>query len=466
MNRRSFIRNSGLLATTVFISLKSYSANIFDRQKISGQISSKGKGIANVVISDGFSVVQTDKKGRYEIEVNSLAKFIWISTPSGYEFKADSYLSKHYKNLSETNELNFELKPLSQSDENHNFIIWADPQVKNKKDVQKMMENSVPDVQKIIQSINSVPVHGITVGDIVWDNHELFANYNEAVLQMGIPFFQVLGNHDMDFRLGGDDTSDATFSKNYGPTYFSFNRGKAHYVILDDVRYLGNEREYDGYITPVQLEWLKKDLKFVDKDSLLIICVHIPIHSQVKNNNDFYNVISDFTNVHIMSGHTHFNQNVVKDRVFEHNHGTVCGAWWTGPICRDGTPSGYAVYEVKGNNLKWYYQPTGSNKKNQLRIYIEEQANQKLLIANVWNWDPNWKIEYFLDGKSMGTMQQYTGYDPLSVQLYKGDKLPVGRSFAEPNETDHLFSTYFETSIKNIKVLVTDRFGEQYTAEI
>lgn len=466
MNRRSFIKNSGLLATTLFVSLKSFSAIVFEGQKISGRVTSRGKGIANVVVSDGFNVVQTDKNGKYEIEVNPLAKFVWLSTPAGYEFQVKSYLSNHYQSLADKNELNFEIKPLKRSDDKHNFIIWADPQVKNKKDVQKMMKNSVPDTQKIIKSMGNVPVHGITVGDIVWDNHALFADYNEAVLQMGIPFFQVLGNHDMDYRLGGDETSDATFSNNYGPTYFSFNRGKAHYVILDDVRYLGTERNYDGFISQAQLNWLQKDLKFLTKDTLLIICTHIPIHSAVKNNEDFYKVIADFSNVHVMSGHTHYNKNVIKNGVYEHNHGTVCGAWWTGPICEDGTPSGYGVYEVNGTDLKWYYQPTGLSRTEQVRIYVDELTNQKRLIANVWNWDQEWKVEYFLDGKAMGTMEQQTGYDPLSVSLYKGDKLPAGRTFPEPKQTDHLFLAHFEPSVKKVKVVVTDRFGEQFTAEV
>jgi len=466
MNRRSFIKNSSLLATTLFVSLKSFSATFLEDQKILGRVTSKGKGVANVVISGGFNVVQTDKNGNYEIAINPLAKFIWLSTPAGYEFKTDSYLAKHYVNVMSKGALNFEIITLKQNDNKHNFIIWADPQVKNKKDVEKMMQYSVPDTKKIIQSMGNVPVHGITVGDIVWDNHELFEEYNKAVVEMGIPFFQVLGNHDMDYRLGGDETSDATFSKHYGPTYFSFNRGKAHYVILDDVRYLGTERNYDGFITQAQLDWLAKDLKFVAKDALLIICTHIPIHSAVKNNADFYKVVADFTNVHVMSGHTHYNKNVIKNGVYEHNHGTVCGAWWTGPICEDGTPSGYGVYEVNGTSLKWYYQPTGLSRKEQVHIFVDELTNQKRLIANVWNWDPEWKVEYFLDGKAMGKMEQQTGYDPLSVKLYKGDQLPAGRTFPEPSKTDHLFIAHFEPSINKVKVVVTDRFGEQFTAEI
>src|SRR5690606_34392937 len=109
-----------------------------------------------------------------------------------------------------------------------------------KEDVAIMMRESVPDVQKLVQSMGpDALVHGLGVGDLVWDNHKLFPAYNQAIAAMGIPFFQALGNHDMDYRKGGDETSDQTFQKFYGPTYYSFNRGKAHYIVLDDVRYLG-----------------------------------------------------------------------------------------------------------------------------------------------------------------------------------------------------------------------------------
>lgn len=468
MNRRSFIQKSSLLATTLFVSLKAYPAlSIFDADvKITGKVASKGRGIANVVVSDGFNVVTTDKDGNYSISTNPLAKFVWVSTPAGYEFRTERSLAKHYESVDRNATLNFELQLLKQKDDRHNFIIWADPQVKNMNDVEKMMLSSVPDVKKVLSQMDKkIPVHGVTVGDIVWDNHELFKEYNKAVVQMGIPFFQCLGNHDMDYRLGGDETSDKTFMENYGPTYYSFNRGKAHYIVLDDVRYLGVERDYDGWITQAQLDWMAKDLSFVAKDALVIVCLHIPVESGVKNKADFYKVLNGFTNVHVMSGHTHYNRNMITNGVFEHNHGTVCGAWWTGPICEDGTPCGYGVYEVDGTKLKWHYKSTDLDRKEQLRIFVSELTNQKRVIANVWNWDPQWKVEYFLDGKAMGLLSQEKGYDPDAVKTMKGPSLPKSRGFAEPKLTDHIFVAHFEPSVKKIKVVATDRFGEQFIAE-
>ena len=469
MNRRTFIQRVSLIGGGMLISLQTFPYSILNRENtIKGRVTVRNKGVANVVISDGYSVVKTDSRGRYSISAHKDATMVWLSTPAGFEFLAEGNIARHYQAIAGSASYDFKLKRLTKADEQHKFIIWADPQVKNKKDVQQMMDTSVPDTIDCIKSMggSDALIHGICVGDIVWDNHELFEDYNQAVSKMGIPFFQTLGNHDMDYRQGGDETSDRTFKKVYGPTYYSFNRGKAHYVVMDNVRYLGTDRDYDGYITKEQLSWLAKDLSFVAKDKLVIINLHIPVYNHVRNNKDFYAILKGYNNVHVMSGHTHYNANNITNGVFEHNHGTVCGAWWTGPICEDGTPRGYGVYEVDGTELKWYYKSTGQDRSHQLSISVANLTDQKRFICNVWNWDPEWKVEYFLDDKPMGILKNEIGYDPLSVTLYKGDKLPAGRHFPEPRQTDHLFVAHFEPSVRKIKVVATDRFGEKFTTEI
>jgi hypothetical protein len=468
MQRRKFIARIALL-TGGFIAGGLSSANAFtrDRQQIKGSVRAKGKGIKNVVVSDGYSVVATNAKGQYELELHENAVALFVSTPSGYAFAHENGISRHYKmakNINTGKPVTFELVPLEADDNEHQFIIWADPQVKNEKDVEQMMAQAVPDVQRFVQGAGSgALLHGITVGDITWDNHDMFPRYNEAVEKMGIPFFQCIGNHDMDYNKGGDETSDDTFQQLYGPTYYSFNRGKVHYVVLDDVRYLGKQREYDGYISQEQLDWLQKDLSFVPKDNLVIVCLHIPVHNGVKNNADLYTVLKDH-NVHIMSGHTHYHKNVITGNIFEHNHGTVCGAWWTGPICGDGTPSGYGIYKVKGAELSWHYQSTGKPADHQLSMLVQDApGGNKEVQVNIWNYDPAWKIEYWVDNVPQN-LEQVMGFDGQAVALYKGPELPKPRGFAEPKKTDHLFTAQWPATAKEIKVVATDRFGKQYSS--
>lgn len=462
MNRRYFIRQISALTGLALLSPLAGSA--FGNQKdqlVKGKVKSGGKGIPGVVVSDGYSVVVTDQKGRYEMSLHPDAICVFISTPSGYAFNHEQGISRHYIPVGKLNRrsADFNLQRLSQDDQQHQFIIWADPQVKNKKDVEKLMAESVPDVQQLLAGAGSSALfHGIAVGDIVWDELNLFDAHNKAVAQMGIPFFQCLGNHDMDYNKGDDSVSDNSFQEAYGPTYYSFNRGKAHYVVLDDVRYLGKEREYDGFITKNQLDWLKKDLAYVPMDHLLILCLHIPVHSGVKNNQDLYPLL-DGRNVHIMSGHTHYNVNDIKGNIYEHNHGTVCGAWWTGPICGDGTPCGYGVYSVKGTELSWYYKSTGKEQDYQMKIYQQQPGE---ILANIWNADPSWKTEYYIDGVSQGALTQTEGFDPDAYASMLGPDLPKPRGFAEPKNTNHLFKGIIKTPGKEVTVIATDRFGKTY----
>lgn len=465
MKRRHFLQQlawvtGGLLAVKQLPA--AFHARTAARAK--GRVTANGKALPGVIVSDGYTVMPTDRKGRFEFDVHPEAVSVFISTPAGYAFLHDNGIARHYKPVSGNNNFDFDLKPLEKNDHEHSFVIWADPQVKNDKDVQKMMTQSVPDVQQWVSAAGAgALLHGITVGDIVWDELQLFGDYSKAVGKMGIPFFQCIGNHDMDYNKGGDERSDDTFQQVFGPTWYSFNRGKAHYVVMDDVRYLGKDREYDGHISKAQLDWLQKDLAFVPKDHLLIICVHIPVHNGIKNKQELYALLEG-RNVHIMSGHTHYHRNVITGNIYEHNHGTVCGAWWTGPICGDGTPCGYGVYNVKGTSLQWHYQSTGEKASYQMKIFASDlDAGQKQVLVNIWNHDPAWQTECVVDGVSKGALEQIEGFDPLAYQTLLGPDLPKPRGFAEPRKTDHLFRAVVPSSAREVKIVATDRFGKKFT---
>ena len=73
---------------------------------------------------------------------------------------------------------------------------------------------------------------------------------------------------------------------------------------------------------------------------------------------------------HFLTGHLHSNSNIVfNDHQMEHNTAAVCGIWWHADVCIDGTPQGYGVYEVDGNQVKWYYKSAGHPKDYQFRSY-------------------------------------------------------------------------------------------------
>ncbi|MFL5581023.1 MAG: calcineurin-like phosphoesterase C-terminal domain-containing protein [Gemmatimonadaceae bacterium] len=68
----------------------------------------------------------------------------------------------------------------------------------------------------------------------------------------------------------------------------------------------------------------------------------------------------------------HESEHLTHGRVHEHVAGAACGVWWSGPICTDGTPNGYAVYEIDGEDVRWRYKGTGLAATEQIRAYAQD----------------------------------------------------------------------------------------------
>ncbi len=487
MNRRHFIRYFSIVSVGTALPVRELFARYFTLKKpmIKGRVLGAGRPLAGVSISDGYEIVQTDKQGRYTLQPHSNARFIFIIVPAGYEIPSQKKVASFYESIASFGEeqvVNFTLEPLRVSDEKHAFIVWGDTQIWDKEDARQLNEISAPETKKVVETLGNQPVHGISLGDLVFDKFDLYPDYKAAVAASGIPFFQVIGNHDMDLGARSDEMSDITFKSHFGPTWYSFNRGKVHYVVLDNVFCHKSSRGYIGYLPENQLAWLEKDLALVPPGSTVVVSLHIPTKTgaakragqreenasvTTSNRDILYKMLKPF-NALILSAHTHVSENWVEGNLMEHNTATVCGAWWCGPVCSDGCPPGFAVYQAEGDRLSWYYHPAGGKKSDQFRLYPPGKSLEKPkhVIANVWNWDPAWKVEWLKDGQAMGTMEQFVGQDPMAKQLYEGPSLPAKHKWVEPSLTDHLFAAYPGEGAREIMVKVTDRFGEVYTNTI
>ncbi len=444
---------------------------------VTGRVTSgSGRPIPDAVISDGHEVVLTDRHGRYRLFPDRSASFIFISIPSGYHIPAKDGVARFYSPVSRDGsmqQVDFVLEKSSEDFHKHAFVVWADPQIITPKNARELIEVSAPDTRQSIADLGNVPVHGVALGDLVHDKFELFPEYVKAVKATGIPFFQVIGNHDMNFDARTDELSQEEFRKWFGPTYYSFNRGKIHYVMLDNVFYIGKGRNFLGYLSEEQLSWLEKDLRLMPKGSTVFLCMHIPTNTREKeraglkeeltdnilnNRKHLYDILKPYQ-VHFFSGHTHWNENWELDNMFEHNHSAVCGAWWNNKgVALDGTPNGYAVYEIDGDRVTWHYKSTGYAKTYQFKVYRPGESGEKpgAVVANVWNYDPKWKVEWFENGLFKGEMEQFVGFDPLIKDVSPSYK----------RVTDHLFAIAPAPGIRKGLVRVTDRFGKVYEQEI
>jgi hypothetical protein len=435
--------------------------------------SETGQPVKDVVISDGYTTTITNKSGTYSFKGHTNARHIFYSVPEVYEIPLKDGVPGFYEKINTTLdsiETNFKLTLLKTGIENK-FTLFcvADPQVLETKSITRLKNETIIDLKKEKQLHNLV--YGITLGDLVDDKPELMEDLKHTFVSTQIPFFHTIGNHDYIEGFTDPVQSIENYENHFGPTDYSFNRGKVHIVVMNNVLYKGN-RSYGRGFTSDQIEWLKSNLQYVPENKMLIVCLHIPIidDNRVQNRKEFLDAIKRFKEVHIMTGHYHLQKKFWHNdySIYEHITGAASGIWWSGTINKCGAPNGFAVYEIDGNTMSnWYYKPVNYPSSFQIKMYAPYSFGdtEGFVVANVWNADKDWTVELLENGTSMGKMEQYTNYDPGTYAFLKASgKIEPGNENASNKytETDHLFRLKPRDKNAEITIKATDRFGNIY----
>lgn len=497
-----------------------------------GVVHCDGEGLADVVVSDGVEVVKTDKDGVYQFKSAKKWGYVFISIPKGYEVGSEGVLPQFHATLTEKADKaerhDFNLVKVNQ--EKYRVYFLGDMHLADRTNDLNQFDNCMKEVKADIMD-DDVKSYVITLGDMTWDLYWYSRNYyfpqylksvnyyfKNAAKQ--VQFFHTIGNHDHDMCKDGDFNTVIEYVKDIAPTYYSFNIGDVHYIVLDDIlcTNVGGaasakpERAYKSEVTDEQLKWLAKDLFFVSKTTPVIVTSHAPVYKETKKNENTYylnnseTLISKFKgyNVDFVTGHTHVLYNVDKpsESIYEHNAGAVCASWWWSGyltpgihICTDGAPGGYSVWDITGTDKKWRYKGTGRDANEQFRSYdlnnvwftVEKDApkvpaalksdfekytkaypknSDNEVLINIWNWDPNWKIEIKENGKTL-SYARVKGYDPLHIAAL------TAKRFNNPDikevpafitkENYHMFKVKASSATSTIDIKVTDKFGNVYT---
>ncbi len=460
-------------------------------KNLAGRVTVDGAPRAGVVVSDGINVEVTDDKGEYQMYTTR--QHVFVSVPEDCAVPVLDGLPRFYKVLDFSVDAkiqrDFNLKSSPKKTE-WTLMAIADPQIGNDNDVKDFSGIILPDFSDFSKN-QGENTFGISLGDIVWNKPDLFSTYKTLIGRTAIPTFSVIGNHDHNESVKNDTDSDADFRNVLGPTYYSVNIGDYHMVVLDDVLYSGatGRNDYANTITQEQLDWLKKDLSYVSKDKGLIVALHIPTARWNKLNNltntqALYDLIKDFDNVQIISGHAH-NQSTVEiaPNMTEYNFAAAMGAYWY-PLCSDGTPRGYGMLKFNGNKLvDVKYKSAGYPDDFQMKIYAPKDAvlckpgNNAgdpfdEILVNVFCWYPKWTVEIQEDGGEWKPLGNVEAQDPdvrKSLVYDEDDKkwyIPANHGGAQIATTNHMFLYKPSATWKSVTVRATDPFGNVYTSSL
>ena len=492
------LRRLVCLLPALLLGMSSYAAGV-----ITGFVLTDGGApISNVVVSDGVSVVQTDVNGAYQMPCRDNVEFVFVSVPSGYDIPLDATGSPLiYKRVSGAGRYDFTLHPQEdggRADSTHVMFVFSDPQVLRGHDDHRFRAETVEDVKEFKATYpEGTKFYGICVGDITWDWYDANSKMKQYFEAMGFPNFMTIGNHDhnsgaaqQETNTKQDSIADDLFTTTWGPTYYSFNIGAVHYVVLDNVLYIGHggagsNKNYNCGLTSEEREWLRQDLELVPMGTPIVASCHIPTRSmtgELASMQQWMN--KGAVRQHIISGHTHTNIiNEINARFLERTMGAAEGAFWCSHWCTDGSPNGYMVYETNGQQgySNWFYKATGYPKDYRIQTFPVnsiDAGNSKTncVLANVWDYDSHSQVNIYENGVKY-IMRQFTGIDPkiYDVMLEEGDTRPNypgtdGGTIASKNPgagaSSHMF--YYEPEDPNAEFVVEfiDRFGNVSTAPV
>lgn len=501
-----------------------------------GIVSSAGVGVENVVVSDGAEVTVTNEKGIYQLKSAKKWGYVFISVPSGYEVPSVGVLPQFHRALKNSADVveraDFKLEKVDGQD-SYKIFMLGDMHLANRTGDLGQFAQFTSDLTDYMTRHKGEKMYALTLGDMTWDlywysNSYYFPQYLNTINSQikNLQIFHTMGNHDNDFQTRSDYDAAVKYVDQICPTYYSFNIGKVHYVVMDDIdcsSYDGTEsRNYVKSLSAEQLDWLAKDLSHVAKTTPVVVAMHAQVfypttsgfkidHDQV-NTLRLFDILDGYT-VRFVTGHTHKLFNVTPDAPIvdwhnfrEYNSGSVCASWWWSGnltpgihIGTDGTPGGYGIWDVTGTDFQCLYKSTGWPEEYQFRSYdlnnvhfsmadvplmpsdisasvknaymqyvnAYPQNNDNEVLINIWNWNSDWTLSVVDENRKTLPYTEVWAYDPLhiaalSVKRFNNAGLKSTPSFITDKFT-HFFKVKADDADTDLVITVKDEFGNEWT---
>ena len=393
---------------------------VFEDRDGTGGPGLKNPGLAGVLVSNGRDVAVTDAEGRYSLPLPDEAT-IFVVKPPGLMPPVDpstnlphfyrhhqpngtpAALNLRYAGLAPTGPMPDSLDfALRRQEEPGAFevVMLADPQPETEAEVDFIRED-------LFEALIGVDAKfGLTAGDIMFDDLSLYPRLNAIVGAIGLPWWNIGGNHDLNFEAPSRRYSRETYKRFFGPPYYAFFYGRTLFLMLDDVDYLGRDPakpggsgKYEGRLDEAQLDFIRAVLARTPPDTLVVAVMHIPIrtylgsepYQNLSNRDALFRLLEGRKHCVSFAGHTHTTEHHYfgaadgwnGDEPHHHHVLTaLSGSWWSGPFdhrgvasadSRDGTPNGFHILSVDGNRYSTRFVPAKEPNGRQMRLSIESR---------------------------------------------------------------------------------------------
>jgi 3',5'-cyclic AMP phosphodiesterase CpdA len=495
-------------------------------------------GIAGVLVSNGREVVRTDAGGHYTLPVDD-ESIVFVIKPTGYAVPVDDEmlprfyyihqpagspqsLNLRYRGIEPTGPLPDSVDfALTKVDEPQKFdvVLFTDPQPESAVEVDFIRDDVVTAL------IGTKAAFGMTTGDIMFDDLSLYPRLNRIIGKIGLPWYNIGGNHDLNYEAPSAKYSRETFKRVFGPSYYAFEYGGALFLMLDNVNYFGGDAarprgagKFEGRIGERQLTFIANVLKEFPADKLVVTGMHIPLRNYLDGTDasintadraDFLKLLAGRPNTLSLSGHMHTTEHHYfgaddgffgKDPHHHHVLTAVSGSWWSGPYdhrgiavadSRDGSPNGFHILSVAGNRYTTQFQPANEPNGRQMRIVLDSEFHRggaeiyrdfrlgQLLgspiaqdnvfatevVANVFDGGPRTKVEYRIGDRPAVIMLPDVRPDPFVEEVFARNQA-TKKPWVKAEPCSHIWVARLPADLEPgthcLKVRAVDEYGREH----
>ncbi|MEX2527065.1 MAG: calcineurin-like phosphoesterase C-terminal domain-containing protein [Gemmatimonadota bacterium] len=484
-------------------------------------------GIPGVLVSNQRQVTRSGSDGGYELPVEA-GMAIYVQQPPthrvpvnhlnlpqfSYVYEPEGSPPLRYGGMPATGplpaQLDFPLLPGAPAMASQPFqvVAFGDPQPRDDREVDFIRDDAVAEIRSAGADF------AIILGDVMYDDLSLYGRYNQIMARAGLPLWNVVGNHDIDFDAGGNRHGRDTFRRHFGANYYSFQYGDVLFVMLDNVDYMGRDGEgrtqYRGMVGSQQMEWLENLMAETPDDLLVVLGMHIPLFAwdgemavtNTADRGDLFRVLQG-RRVLALTGHIHMiYHHLLGDEVgwegpeplHQLTTATASGTWWGGPedkrgvpvaTARDGTPNGFHVLTFLGANYAERFKGFGFDPEFQIRVTEplvlgepmpgpwgvgpdpagEIRGQGEWIVANFFSGSADSRLWMSVNGGHEVEMERFSGSSPFFRQLLDGFPGSFGQNQAIP--TNHLWRAPVPQELHSpgthvIEIRALDRYGQSH----
>ena len=465
-------------------------------------------GLPDVRVSNGRDVVKTDANGTYKLPADD-DTIIFVIKPRGWMTSTDKlncprfyYIHKpagspkmKFPAIEPTGPLPASIDfPLHKHDEPNRFevLLFGDPQTRSIEEVDYLAHDIIEPL------MGTSAAFAMALGDLAYDDLNMLEPIGHTFAPLGIPCYYVLGNHDRDYAAPTDQDSDDAYERCFGPSYYSFDYGPVHFVVLDSVMHYPAEGDkdarYEGGLGEEQMAFLKSDFALVPQDQLIVLTMHIPM-VEFPEREALYALLAQHPHTVSFSAHYHFHHHwfLGKEDAWPgpepHHHTTLvttCGSWWSGApdevgiphtTMRDGAPNGWCVATFDGPRCDVEFRAARQPATYQMNIYTPEavpaaQAAETEVFVNVFAGSQRSTVEFRFDVGPWQRMEKVEREDPYYVAVKtseESERPPNGRKLPKPIKSPHLWRGLLPADptpgTHTIEVRTTDVYGHTYSSQ-